>query len=119
MKDSAASEALKEEINETADFHQQLQSYRPSALFALTGSICSAQTQPPKVLDQPATVISHLTLNGAAVTGIGTRQRQGRQYLFLENAGQPGLVVVDITKPKAPVPVKDVNLPKDIESGSF
>lgn len=47
------------------------------------------------------------------------RQREGRQHLFLETAGDPGLIVVNITKPKKPVLVKDVNLLKNIESGSF
>jgi hypothetical protein len=78
-----------------------------------------AQIQPPKVLDQPATVLSYLPLGGAAVTGIQLRQREGKRYLFLETAAQPGFIVVNITKAKKPVVVKDVSLPTEIESGSF
>ena len=46
-----------------------------SVLTLLVGSApCScAQIQPPKVLDQPATVISHLPLDGAMVRGIHLR----------------------------------------------
>jgi hypothetical protein len=87
-------------------------------LFALAAPL-SAQIQPPKVLDQPAIVIGHLPLQGAGVTGIEPRQRRGKQYLFLETAGQPGLLVVNVTKPKKPILVNDVNLPKDIQSGSY
>jgi hypothetical protein len=88
-------------------------------LFAFGATRIPAQMQPPKVLDQPAKVISHLPLEGAAVTGIQVRQREGRQYLFLETARDPGLIVVNITKPKKPVVVKDANLLKNIESGSY
>lgn len=89
-----------------------------SALFAVAGSISSAQIEPPKVLDQPATVISHLSLEGAAITFIQPGLRRGRKYLLLQTA-EHGFLVVNVTKPKKPFLVQDVNLPKDIETGSF
>ena len=78
-----------------------------------------AQIQPPKVLDQPATVISHLPLDGAVVSGIHLRQRSGKKYLYLETSGKPGIVVVNITKVKKPAVVKDVDLPKDVRADSL
>jgi len=96
--------------------------YRTAVLLLLFagGAVgTSAQIEPPKVLDERATVLSHLPLGGAAVTGIQLRHREGKRYLFLETAGQPGFIVVNITKPKKPVVLKDINLPKEIESGSF
>jgi hypothetical protein len=79
----------------------------------------SAQIQPPKVLDQPATVISHLPLDGVVVKGIHLRQRGGKKYLYLETSGKPGIVVVNITKVKKPLVMKDVNLPKDVRVDSL
>lgn len=85
-------------------------------LMVLAGSAqCSfAQIQPPKVLDEPAKVISHLPLNGAVVGGIHLEQRDSKKYLYLETSGKPGIMVVNITKVKKPFVMKDVDLPKDV-----
>jgi hypothetical protein len=90
-------------------------------LMVLAGSAhCSfAQIQPPKVLDQPAKVISHLPLDGAVVRGIHFQQRRSKKYLYLETSGKPGIMVVNITKPKKPFVMKDVDLPKDVRVDSL
>jgi hypothetical protein len=77
------------------------------------------QVQPPKVLDQPATVIGHLPLPQKTVTGIHLRQRGGKKYAYLETSGNPGIIVVNITKPKKPVIVNQVNWPGDAPSGTL
>lgn len=46
---------------------------------------------------------------------IQLRQRGGKQYLYLETSGKPGILVVNITKPKKPAVMKDVDLPKDVQ----
>ncbi|HYA61653.1 MAG TPA: hypothetical protein VED66_00525 [Candidatus Sulfotelmatobacter sp.] len=79
----------------------------------------SAQIQPPRVLDEPATVIAHLPLDGVVVSGIHLRQLGGKKYLYLETSGKPGIMVVNITKAKKPSVVKDVDLPKDVRTDSL
>ena len=88
-------------------------------ILACGGAGTFAQIQPPKVLDQPATVISHLPLDGAVVSGIHLRQRSGKKYLYLETSGKPGIMVVNITKVKKPTVVKDTDLPKDVRAESL
>jgi hypothetical protein len=90
-------------------------------LIVLAGSTRGtlAQIQPPKVLDQPATVIAHLPLGGAVVSGIHLRQREGKKYLYLETSEKPGIMVVNITKVKRPSLVKHVDLPEDVRAGSL
>jgi len=88
-------------------------------ILAASARATFAQIQPPKVLDQPATVISHLPLDGAVVSGIHLRQRGGKKYLYLETSGKPGIMVVNITKAKKPSVVKDVDLPKDVRADSL
>jgi len=90
-------------------------------LIVLAGSARGtfAQIQPPKVLDQPATVIAHLPLGGAVVSGIHLRQRGSKKYLYLETSGKPGIIVVNICKVKKPSLVKDVDLPEDVRAGSL
>jgi len=62
-------------------------------LIVLAGgaSYGSPQIQPPKVLDQPATVIGPLPLGGVVVSGIRLRQRDSKKYLSLETSDKPGL----------------------------
>ena len=88
-------------------------------VFAGSAHSTFAQIQPPKVLDQPATVLSHLPLDGAVVSGIHLRQRGGKKFLYLETSGKPAILVVNITKAKKPFLVKDVDLPKDLRPGSL
>jgi hypothetical protein len=89
-------------------------------MFLTAGATATpAQIQPPKVLDEPATVISHLPLNGAVVSAIHLRHRGGKKYLYLETSGSPGILVVNITKPKKPALLNEVDLPESARTGSL
>ena len=104
--------------------HHSILANRGSLMFilmVLAGSAqCSfAQIQPPKVLDQPAKVISHLPVDGAVVSRIHLEQRRSKKYLYLETSGKPGIMVVNITKVTKPFVMKDVDLPKDIRVDSL
>jgi hypothetical protein len=62
--------------------------------FASQGDFYSAYEQ--------AKVIAHLPLSGGAATNMFL-QRQGRdQYLYVQQPGQQGFTVVDVSKPKHP-----------------
>lgn len=91
------------------------------ALIVLAGSApcSSAQIKPPKVLDQPAMVISHLSLDELVVRGIYLRQRGGKKYLYLVTSGKPGIMLVNVTKAKKPFVMKEVDLPKDVRVESL
>jgi hypothetical protein len=78
-----------------------------------------AQYQGPRVLDEPATVIAHLPMQGAGVTRIHLTQRSGRNYLYLETTGKPGIIVVDVTRAENPAVVNHADWPADASGGSL
>src|SRR5215469_16222614 len=64
---------------------------------------CSAQIEPPKVLDQPATVSS-----------------AAKKYLYLETSGKPGIMSgKHYQSQKAIFLIKDGDLPKDVRVDSL
>lgn len=63
----------------------------------------SASEQPkPKPTDLPATVIGHLGLPQAAGSQMLLQKENGKQYLYVQQAGKQGFMVVDVTKPERP-----------------
>ena len=56
--------------------------------------------------EEPAKVIAHLTLPGTAVRQMFLQQRDGKQYLYLQQSTH--FTVVDVTDPKNPTIVERV-----------
>ena len=56
----------------------------------------------PKPTDVPATVIAHLALPQATGSQMLLQRENEKQYLYVQQAGKQGFMVVDVTKPEKP-----------------
>jgi hypothetical protein len=62
-----------------------------------------ASDQPaPKPTEVPATVIAHLALPQATGSQMLLQRENEKQYLYVQQAGKQGFMVVDVTKPEKP-----------------
>ena len=66
-------------------------------------AMASAGERPtPKPTDVPATVIAHLSLPQATGSQMLLQKENGKQYLYVQQAGKQGFMIVDVTKPEKP-----------------
>ena len=66
-------------------------------------AMASAGEQPtPKPTDVPATVIAHLPLPQATGSQMLLQKENGKHYLYVQQAGKQGFMIVDVTKPEKP-----------------
>ncbi len=66
-------------------------------------AIATASDEPaPKPTDVPATVIAHLSLPQATGSQMLLQRENGKHYLYVQQAGKQGFMVVDVTKPERP-----------------
>jgi len=83
---------------------------RPLRTYALTFSLllwpalaANASEQPAaKPTDVPATVIAHLPLPQATGSQMLLQRENGKHYLYVQQAGKQGFMVVDISNPEKP-----------------
>jgi hypothetical protein len=68
----------------------------------LGGAALSSEQPAPKPTDVPATVIAHLPLPQATGNQMLLQKENGKQYLYVQQAGKQGFMVVDVTKPEKP-----------------
>ncbi|HJY85523.1 MAG TPA: hypothetical protein VKE24_01685 [Candidatus Acidoferrales bacterium] len=73
----------------------------------------------PRTAKQPATVIGHLLLPGAAVRQMFVEERGSKQYLYIEQASQEGFVIIDVTKPSQPKFIQQVAWPNQASAGKL
>ncbi len=74
-----------------------------SSLLLLFGSLAAASEQPAsKPTDVPATVIAHLPLPQATGSQMLLQKEKGKQYLYVQQAGKHGFMIVDVSKPDEP-----------------
>jgi hypothetical protein len=72
-------------------------------LLLLFSSFASASDQAaPKPTDLPATVIAHLPLPQGTGNQMLLQKENGKQYLYVQQAGKQGFMVVDVSKPEKP-----------------
>jgi hypothetical protein len=72
-------------------------------LLALAG----ASEQPaPKPTDVPATVIAHLPLPQTTGSQMLLQKDEGKQYLYVQQAGKQGFMIVDVSRPEKPTLLK-------------
>jgi hypothetical protein len=72
-------------------------------LLALSAVVAGASDQPaPKPTDVPATVIAHLPLPQATGSQMLLQKENGKQYLYVQQAGKQGFMVVDVSRPEKP-----------------
>ena len=70
-------------------------------------TLAGASEQPtPKPTDVPATVIAHLPLPQATGSQTLLQKENGKQYLYVQQAGKQGFMVVDVSKPEKPILLK-------------
>jgi hypothetical protein len=82
--------------------------FRKAALLSwvLVGSIliatAGASESTSKPTDVPATVIAHLALPQATGSQMLLQKDNGKQYLYVQQSGKQGFMIVDVTKPERP-----------------
>ncbi|MGD0509248.1 MAG: hypothetical protein ABSA27_15710 [Terriglobales bacterium] len=70
---------------------------------AVLVALGSASEQPePKPTDVPATVIAHLPLPQATGSQMLLQKDNAKQYLYVQQAGKQGFMIVDVSKPEKP-----------------
>jgi hypothetical protein len=70
-----------------------------------------------KPSEQPATVVAHIALSGAAASEMLLDENSGKQYLYIGANSKKGLTVVDVSKPDQPNVIKHLAWPNDAPSG--
>jgi hypothetical protein len=65
-------------------------------------SIAGASENNSKPTDVPATVIAHLALPQATGSQMLLQKDKGKQYLYVQQSGKQGFMIVDVTKPERP-----------------
>jgi hypothetical protein len=66
-------------------------------------AVAIAAEQPTaKPTDVPATVIAHLPLPQATGNQMLLQKENAKQYLYVQQAGKQGFMIVDVTKPEKP-----------------
>jgi hypothetical protein len=69
----------------------------------LSAALASASEQPAtKPTDVPATVIAHLPLPQATGSQMLLQRENGKHYLYVQQAGKQGFMVVDVSNPEKP-----------------
>jgi LVIVD repeat len=73
------------------------------SVLAVAGVLTGASEQPaPKPTDVPATVIAHLPLPQATGSQMLLQRENGKHYLYVQQAGKQGFMVVDVSNPEKP-----------------
>jgi hypothetical protein len=74
-----------------------------ASLLPVLGGVALAGEQPvPKPTDVPATVIAHLPLPQATGNQMLLQRENAKQYLYVQQSGKQGFMVVDVTRPEKP-----------------
>jgi len=89
------------------------------AFFAVITPGASAKHRAAKPALQPASVIAHLALPGAAVSQLDLQQHGNKQYLYVERASKEGFAIVDVTKPDQPNVIKREAWPNQASAGKL
>jgi hypothetical protein len=89
------------------------------AFFLVISPGASAKHRAAKPAPQPASVIAHLALPGAAVIQLDLQQHGDKQYLYVERASKEGFAIVDVTKPDQPNVIKSEAWPNHASTGKL
>ena len=71
-------------------------------LSVLGGAAQSAEQPVPKPTDVPATVIAHLALPQATGNQMLLQRANSKEFLYVQQAGKQGFMIVDVSKPERP-----------------
>jgi len=67
---------------------------------------CASDQSAAKPTDVPATVVAHLPLPQATGSEMMLQKEHGKQYLYVQQAGRPGYMVVDVSHADNPILLK-------------
>ena len=73
-----------------------------SILVALPALSRAGEQLTAKPTDVPATVIAHLPLPQATGSQMLLQKENGKRYLYVQQAGKQGFMIVDVTQPEKP-----------------
>jgi hypothetical protein len=90
-----------------------------SLLPILGGAALSTEQPVPKPTDVPATVIAHLPLPQATGNQMLLQRENAKQYLYVQQAGKQGFMVVDVSKPEKPSLLKRTAESNQATSGNL
>jgi hypothetical protein len=86
----------------------------------LPALLASASEQPTtKPTDVPATVIAHLQLPQATGNQMLLQRENAKQYLYVQQAGKQGFMVVDVSRPEKPSLLKRTAESNQATSGNL
>jgi hypothetical protein len=85
----------------------------------LCGAALSAEQPVAKPTDVPATVIAHLPLPQATGNQMLLQKENNKQYLYVQQAGKQGFMIVDVTKPEKPSLLKRTAESNQATSGNL
>jgi len=90
------------------------------SLLLLPAVLASASEQPAlKPTDVPATVIAHLPLPQATGNQMLLQREEGKHYLYIQQAGKQGFMVVDVSRPEKPSLLKRTAQANQSTSGNL
>jgi hypothetical protein len=90
-----------------------------SLLFVLVALVSASEQPAPKPTDVPATVIAHLPLPQATGNQMLLQRENAKQYLYVQQAGKQGFMVVDVTRPEKPSLLKRTAESNQATSGNL
>jgi hypothetical protein len=90
-----------------------------SLLPVLAGAALSAEQPVAKPTDVPATVIAHLPLPQATGNQMLLQKENAKQYLYVQQAGKQGFMIVDVSKPEKPSLLKRTAESNQATSGNL
>jgi len=91
-----------------------------SSLLLLSSMLVSASEQPvAKPTDVPATVIAHLALPQATGNQMLLQRANSKEFLYVQQAGKQGFMIVDVSKPERPSLLKRIAESNQATSGNL
>ncbi len=90
-----------------------------SLLPVLAGAALATEQPVSKPTDVPATVIAHLPLPQPSGNQMLLQRENAKQYLYVQQAGKQGFMVVDVTRPEKPSLLKRTAETNQATSGNL
>jgi len=87
--------------------------------WGLIAFAAASEPSASKPTDVPATVIAHLPLPQATGSQMLLQRENAKQYLYVQQAGKQGFMIVDVTKPEKPSLLKRTAESNQATSGNL
>jgi len=87
------------------------------ALFAAAMPGANANYRSSTPADQAVTLIAHLDLPGGSVSQLALQERDGEQYLYVQQASREDFVLVNVTNPSRPGVINRTASPNNASAG--